>query len=49
VRRAADGLRQIDGGAAYPDSDLDLGLYYRDAQPPDLHAIRALNDAPDRW
>ena len=53
LARAAAGLRAVDGvvalvlggsharGTARPDSDLDLGLYYRQAAPPDLVAVRA--------
>lgn len=61
--RAADGLRGVDGvvavvlggswarGTARPDSDIDLGLYYRESRPPDIDTVRAvareLNDRPD--
>jgi predicted nucleotidyltransferase len=38
-------------GRARPDSDIDLGLYYRDTAPLEIDAIRTLaaqlNDAPD--
>lgn len=63
LARAVDGLRDVGGvvalvlggsharGAAQPDSDLDVGLYYRPAVPLDLAAVRAvaraLNDRPD--
>src|SRR5438105_889069 len=63
LARAVAGLRAVDGvvalvlggsharGAARPDSDLDLGIYYRAAASLDLAAVRAvaweLSDAPD--
>jgi predicted nucleotidyltransferase len=63
LERVANGLAEVPGvvavvlggsharGRARPDSDLDLGLLYRGAQPPDVAALRMLaarlNDTPD--
>jgi predicted nucleotidyltransferase len=46
--KAVPGLRAIGLGGSHargtqrPDSDLDLGLYYRDGEPPDLAAVQAV-------
>ncbi len=54
AQRVADQLAQIDGvvavvlggswarGTAQPGSDLDIGIYYRAAQPPSLAALQQL-------
>jgi hypothetical protein len=63
VARCVEGLRAVGGieaialggsharGVARPDSDVDLGLYYSEAAPPDLGALRRLaadlNGTPD--
>jgi len=63
LRRCVDGLSVVPGivalalggsyarGTGATDSDIDLGLYYREAVPPDLAAVRKLaadlNDVPD--
>jgi hypothetical protein len=63
IDRIVSALRGVDGlvavvlggswaaGRARPDSDVDLGLYYRAAHPLDVEAVRqvanALNDTPD--
>jgi hypothetical protein len=63
VAPVVDGLRRVPGvvavglggsyasGTALPDSDVDLGLYYRAAAPIEVEAVRrlaaAVNDTPD--
>jgi predicted nucleotidyltransferase len=59
AQRIADRLGQIDGvvavvlggsharGTARPDSDVDLGIYYRPQQRPSLQALRALAEELD--
>jgi len=59
AQRVADRLGQIDGvvavvlggsharGTARPDSDVDLGIYYRPQRRPSLQALRALAEEID--